>query len=425
MKTFLKKSGLLLGSTLLACALAGCGSSDKEKFVRQTNDVKELRFSWWGNDERHLYTLDGLDLFQSQNPDIEVKGQYSIWNGYENRIKTYIMSHTEADIMQINFSWLEMFSPDGEGFYDLYKLKDVIHLDTYDEKDLKYGEINGKLNAVPISFNTYAVYHDKTLYDQYELELPTTWDDYFAAAEKMRADDIYPLGAVKKHIWCLLLSYYEQSTGKYVFSDEGEFLLKEEDVAYILEFYKKLLDEKVIISPTDFDRACFTKGTTASAIAWISDANNYCNSLKENGAEVEIGDYPLLPEAEITGQYLKPSSMYAISKNTMYPKAAARLLRFLISDEEMAELQGLEKGVPISKNALRALKGKTYTENFQYKANAKMMKKRGEMRLIIPAMENEDVINAFMQGADEYLYGKQELETCANRITADIQKLCK
>ncbi len=425
MRNLWKKSGILLGCALLSCSMAGCGASNKEVFVNQTDNVAELSFSWWGNDDRHNYTMDGLDAFLLKNPDIRIKSHYSVWNGYENRMKAYMRSHTESDVMQINFNWLSMFSPNGEGFYDLYKLTDIIHLDTFDKEDLKYGEINGKLNAIPISFNTYAVFQNKSLYDQYGLEVPKTWDEYFQAAEKMSADGIYQLGAVKKHTWCMLLAYYEQSTGKYVFDDDGTFLLTEADVKMMLEFYEELLEKKVLFPVSEFDRADFQNGTVASSIAWITDADNYCNVLKDAGSEVIVGDYPHLAESKTSGQYIKPSCMYAVSAKTLHPKAAGRLLRFLISDKEMVALQGLEKGVPASKNALQALTSKKFTESFQYQANQKMQKDKGNMRLMVPEMENEDIYNTFMQGADEFLYGKQPLEDCVKQICDGLQELCK
>ena len=42
-----------------------------------------ITFGWWGNDDRHLYTLKGIDVFQEKYPQIEVNCSYNVWNGYE------------------------------------------------------------------------------------------------------------------------------------------------------------------------------------------------------------------------------------------------------------------------------------------------------------------------------------------------------
>jgi oligogalacturonide transport system substrate-binding protein len=49
-------------------------------------------------------------------------------------------SGTNADVMQINFNWLEEYSADGTGYYDLNKLKDLIDLSGYTSEDLKVGQ---------------------------------------------------------------------------------------------------------------------------------------------------------------------------------------------------------------------------------------------------------------------------------------------
>ena len=125
-----------------------------------------------GNDARHAYTMDGVDEFQKQNPDIDVEYHYGDWNGYEKRMQVWMKSHTETDVMQINYAWLDTYSRDGSGYYDLYQLKDYIDLDNFTKEDLAFGEKNGKLNAIPIAFNTSTVYYNKKIYDAYGLSLP-------------------------------------------------------------------------------------------------------------------------------------------------------------------------------------------------------------------------------------------------------------
>ena len=77
-------------------------------------DVTRVQMSWWGNDGRHMYTMKGVDLFQEKNPEIAVAYRYGEWNGYEKRNKVWMKSHNAADVMQINYAWLNEYSKDGE-----------------------------------------------------------------------------------------------------------------------------------------------------------------------------------------------------------------------------------------------------------------------------------------------------------------------
>ena len=69
--------------------------------------------------------------------------------------------------MQINYGWLSQYSPDGEGYYDLYQLSDYIDLSGYSQADLDFGTVNGKLNALPIAYNSTVTFYNKDIFDKY------------------------------------------------------------------------------------------------------------------------------------------------------------------------------------------------------------------------------------------------------------------
>jgi oligogalacturonide transport system substrate-binding protein len=407
---------------LSALFLGGC-ALNPDSDVTQLTDTTNVSLSWWGNDTRHSYTLEGIDTFEDLNPEIRVSCKYGDWNGYEKRTQVYMESHTEADVMLINYAWLDTYSSDGEGFYDLYSLSDLIDLDCFTEEDLAFGEVNGHLNALPTAFNTEVVYYNKDIYDSYGLELPQTWEDFFTAAEAMREDGIYPIGMEKKHLMLMLIAYYEQTTGNTVFSSDGQLMLTSEDIEYMLEFYKRLVDEKVLMPLADFDRTQFQNGTLAGAMCWVSDAGNYCNSLDAEGVNIVIGDYPMQPGAVLSGRYMKPATMYAISSETEHPQEAAKLLDYLLNSSEMAVLQKTEKGVPVSSKAVETLQEEGLLTGRGYEAANKMMEERESLSIMLPVMENEEVLDAIKEGADEYLYGNMQRKTCAEMIYREIYEI--
>ena len=71
---------------LVVVACCSCKKRDNTDISAGIDDVK-ISFSWWGNDVRHEYTMDGVDEFQRQNEDIDVDYRYGEWNGYETRMQ--------------------------------------------------------------------------------------------------------------------------------------------------------------------------------------------------------------------------------------------------------------------------------------------------------------------------------------------------
>ena len=413
----------------LALGTGGCSfwhqrvlGEDTQTIYRQDTEQTQISYAWWGNDVRHQYTLTGIRVFEEKNPDIRVNHTYGVWDGYETRNQVFMKSHTNADVMQINYSWLHTYSPDGTGYYNLNFLTDELDLSRYSEADLTLGTVNGHLNAIPIAYNMPVFFYNQDIYDRYGLAIPKTWDDLFAAAERMSKDGIYPIGMVKKQMFLSMIAHFEQTTGRVLYTADGSYCGMPEDWAEMLSFYKELVDRKVIPSVSDFGATDFENGTTAGACFWASDATRYCEGLKAAGANVVIGDNLMTPGALRSGWYTKPATLYAISATTQHPKEAARFLNFLINNGDMARLQGTEKGVPISERALDALKSSRQLDSLEYAASQEIMEMQDQNEVMIPQLEAATVMDTFKNTADKYLYGKESLEACAAEIHARLQE---
>lgn len=415
---------LVLVSILM---ITGCRSVETitDEYFNQGTEQAEtpvsISLSWWGNDNRHEYTMNGVGLFEEENPLIRVKKSYSVWQGFEKRMQVAMESHTEADVMQINYAWIDQYSEDGNGFYDLNELSDYIELSNFAESDLQYGMKNGKLNALPIAFNSYEFYYNAPIWEKYNLEFPESWDDFFEAAKVMSEDGIYPIGCVKKAAFIISISWFEQTHGKCVFGDSGELNVNKEELGEMLKFYCDMVNEKVIIPIDDFNKSKFADGTVAATMCWVSDASNYCGDLQKKGGEPRIGGYIIADDAELSGWYIKPATMYAISAYTEHPEESAKLLNYLINSPEMASLQMTEKGVPVSKVARETVQNIPDIETeYEFMANKYMNDNIDKLSIIKPIMENDDIITAFKDCGDEYLYNQMSLEDCSDTLFTAI-----
>ena len=192
-----------MASLMFMFSLASCSSSVSKVRISAQEQSTVISMSWWGNDPRHEYTLQGLSLFQELNPDIIVDHSYGVWNGYERRYLMQMASHNNCDVMQINYAWLSEYSADGTGYYDINQLSDYIDLSQFTQEDLATGMRDGHLNALPIAYNTVCLFYNADMFASYGLDIPRTWDDLFAAADVMSEDGIYVLGMVNKHLFLL------------------------------------------------------------------------------------------------------------------------------------------------------------------------------------------------------------------------------
>ena len=375
-----------------------------EEKVTETQNKTHIFLSWWGNDVRHLYTMEGVDLFQEKNPDA-------------------IVLTAEPALTAASFkNETRRRSPDGTGFYDLNKLSEYIDFSNYTEEELEYGSKNGVLNAIPIAMNTHTFYYNQDILDEYGMDVPLSWEDFEALGKRAKKDNRYALGFSKKQLLLFMIAYYEQNHAETVFNEDGTLNIDEKGIEYMLDYYKKLMDDHVICPIDSFDRAKYMSGDIIGTMCWISDTKLYCDDLQATGVNVSRGHYPVKEGAERTGWYIKPATMWAISANTPHPEEAAKLLNYLVNDPDMAQFQQTEKGVPVSDAAIKALTATGLKDTNEYKATEELFSDPDNLYLMIPNMESEAILDAFKSGADEYLYDKMELDECALKIYKDINK---
>lgn len=363
----MKKIILLLAVTGCLTSLSACkGRSSQVTSPDGTLDKCSLRFSWWGGDDRHKATLNAIELWNSQNPDIHIVPEYGGWDGWTDKITTQLSGGTEPDIMQINYDWLISFSQDGKGFYDLGLLTDRIDLTQYETEVLKFGEVNGILNGITISVSGRGLFYNSDTYKSVGAEYPETWTDLLALGEKFRGKDLYPLDLDAQSggtAWYLAVVYVQQMTGRQFITLDGEIGFTEDDIKMALDFYKKLEDNHVIRTVetrTDEDGTAalyqspeFISGRIAGVLEWGSSIGKYEMSLSDS--KLEAGKLLSDESGNNSGWLIKPSQLYAISSNTKYPDESAAFLNFMVNDPESARLLGTSRGIPASKSAEKSL----------------------------------------------------------------------
>ncbi|MCR4579963.1 MAG: ABC transporter substrate-binding protein [Treponema sp.] len=381
-----------------------------------------ISYSWWGKEERCKYTLQGIEKFEEKNPNIKVEPEYCSWEEYEESFGSKLQSGQCADVMQINFDWLYKYSPDGNAFYDLNELKDYIDLYNFTLDDLSYGTLYGKLNAIPIAFNTAIPVFDLKILQENGLKIPSNWDELFAMAKVLKEKEMYVFTISKRHLFFLAMSWFEQTYSKKMFSNNGSLNISEEEVCLIYDFVKRLVEENVVYSFNDgFQLNAIREKKVAGAVLWCNETSIFISEVTALGGIPVLGNFIARPDALESGWYLKPACLFAIKKDCKNPEAAAMLINYLLNDQEFALLQKNEKGVPISNKSLTALMEAKQLESMQYTALMKIRFNNDSINKMLPFMEDNNVILPFADNAYFYLMDQQSREEAASSFIDSVR----
>ena len=189
----------------------------------------------------------------------------------------------------------------------------------------------------------------------------------------------------------------------------------------MIEFYNKLVKESVIPKVEDFQRYNIDNGTYAGVIAWVSDAMNYFKEPIEKGQNIIAADYTVISGKQSgEGWYAKPATLYAISKNTQHPKEAAMLLDFMLNSSQWTELQGLDKGIPVSSAARSYLDKNNKLSGLQYEASL-VMENNEKISQMNSLVEDSKMYNAYTAACNLLLFGKKNADEAAKELCQNLE----
>ncbi|WP_299932458.1 ABC transporter substrate-binding protein [uncultured Pelagimonas sp.] len=409
----------IMGLVLATTALTGAAQA------------AELRMSWWGGDSRHAATQEALKVCGEKHGHT-IKPEFTGWSGHYEKLTTQIAGGTEADIMQVNWPWLSIYSSDGSGLADLNELSDIIDLSSWDAAQIEAGSMNGKLNGLPISTTGRLFVFNKTTYAKAGLDIPNTWDELLAAGpvfkEKL-GDDYFPFEGAKLDAALLMTIYGTQKTGKALINpDTHKLEWTKEELADAIQFYKTMVDNHVIPAWKDVAAAgnvrlhenpLWADGHIAGTYQWDS---TYFKITKPLNDDQEVVYHGLLSQdgQATPGIYRKASMVFSISANSPNKEAAAHIVNCMLNESEGVAAMGTARGVPASTAARDQLLSADAIKQVQIDAQAKVIQAEGPA--IHPMMEFPDVRSALQDNLELFAYGEVDAATAADDMIYAIEE---
>ena len=350
------------------------------------------------------------------------------FEGYLERLTTQMAGGTEADIVQIDWPWLYQFSRDGQGFADLKDYADVIDLTQWSKEQLAPAIYGDHLNGLPVSVTGAVWYFNDAAFTSRGLDVPKTWDDLAVAAKKMNDEGAYPFDATKVILMFMIESFAAQASGKeFVNAETGEIAWTAEDLTRALNQYQWMLDEGIVRPWKQaaasgnieiFDDPSWAGGKIGGTYFWNSTYAKFNDPLKE-GKLVPVP--PLRIEgAETDGIYRKPSMLFAVSKHSKDPKAAASVVNCLLNDPEAIAILADTRGLPASAIGLKTLNDAGKIRPEQQEAARIVSAATGPV--MSPLIEHPAVQEVLRDTIEEFAYGQLTAEEAAENILSGLER---
>lgn len=351
----------LVAMSSLLGATAACNSDSADPGGNVT-----IRFDWWGNPDRAEVTEKAVALFEQKNPTIKVDTSYAEFNAYFQKLATQVAGGGAPDVFQMDYRYVREYA-DRNQLAPLDSGPSRIDGSGITAQLLTGGMVNGKLYGVPPTQNTQVFSYDFALWQSSGAAAPTgnwKWADLQAAAQKIsdssggKVRGIGDFGGIEDwfEVWL-------RQQGKSIYTDDGKLGYTAADVEKWWTFtdgWRRSGASTPAEVTTKMDGSQANDPVTAklASSGFGYDSGFTAKSWEILGREFTLAQFP--SDSGKLGQYAKPAMMFSIAQSSTKKQAAAKLINFLLNDEEAGRILGMSRGLPANAK-VRELVGATLT----------------------------------------------------------------
>jgi multiple sugar transport system substrate-binding protein len=288
---------------------------------------------------------DVVKVWNDKNPNIQVKvqtgpnGNGGTYQNFFNQLK----AGNAPDLGHIEYDALPSFRVQ-DGLENLAGCSEVVAAkDQF--VDWTWGQVTfGEENSVygiPQDTGPMALFYRKDLFEKNNIPVPTTWDEYATAAEKVKAAGGFITNFSQSDISQFAgLSW--QAGGRWFANDGSKWTvnLLDENTKKVADYWQGLLDKKLVstVPPwtTEWDNAY----NTSKAWTWVSavwGANSIMTGAPDTSGKWAVAPMPQWTSGgAVAGNW--GGSSTAVFKGSKHPYEAAKFALWLNTSEEALTL---------------------------------------------------------------------------------------
>ncbi|MCL2560324.1 MAG: extracellular solute-binding protein [Turicibacter sp.] len=335
---------VIILTILTACGNESGGGGD---------DQYVIRIAWWGSQMRHDATIEVIELFMEQNPDIYIEYEFFDPDGYWTAMNTRVASDDVWDVFQMGGNFQQYI----DNILDITPFIEdgTIDVSRTDESFLNTTYFEGKMVGISNGVNSNGIAFDPALFEEAGaplLHADWTWDDFANSAMIIHENlGIYGSSALSDFIALTILvtqsgaNFFDPATNSTTLGfDDPSILVPYFEMRRDLVQAGAFPDAGRLATITDIEGDLLVTGD--AAMTWVA-SNQFITVANAAGRPLELVPLPRLTAGGESGMGLTSSQMLSISNASPYPEAAARFINFFQNDEEANRILAGERGVPI------------------------------------------------------------------------------
>ena len=423
----------LLVLLLAAFAQVTMAQDSSSSLPAYTGGPAELRFGWWGNDDRAQRTLQVIDLFEAAYPDITVVGEPNGGAGDHFQIlDTQLAANNAPDIIQFGGNW-----PDYKQYLEPLNdyLGKQLMINTPEEFDqtalIPATDADGNLYAISLGTNTLVLAYNKTMIEAAGADLPAdnmSWDELIAYGKELKAklpDGVAPFVDNSTNQANYLSYFYtQQGTPIWTNDDGGKSYATVESAQKWLQMWADMRAEGLIpdadttytYTESGPDSSAFVSGKAAIDLIWSNQGAAYQAAMTD-----EIG-MTTLPTGGEPAYAIQMSQYLAMNNASQNKEAAALFINFFVTSPEAGAILQTNRGIPSSPVVRQAIADQaTATDAAVYRIYDAIADRTIPQGPNLP--NDQEFVNELTLIGQQVAYGQSTVDQAAQDLQALIERL--
>lgn len=405
----------------LAASVASCALFVSSAFAG------ELVFNTDASDAAPKAAMEAIVAgFEKENPDIKVKINTFDHEGYKTSIRNFLTA--DAPDLANWYAGNRMLPYVNAGLFEPVD-------DVWDQNGLRDSlgsaeasmTIDGKLWGVPYTYYQWGIYYRKDIFDANGISVPSNWNEFLSAGEKLKSASVTPITIGTKYRWTAagVFDYINLRTNGYDFHmalTKGEVSWTDDRVRATMTNWKQLIDagfflennaayswQEALAPMVQGDAAMYVMGNFA--VAPLKEAGLSDDQLGFFQFPVINPDIPLAEEA--------PTDTIHIPANAKNKADAKKFLAYLARADVQTEVNAILGQLPINKDS-------SVTDDKFLKAGLEMLSSTsGGIAQFFDRDAPAAMADAGMDGFVEFMAKPERMDAILERLEKARKKVYK
>lgn len=332
-------------SVVALAAVAACGSGDSTSDGGQAGSCEKstgkVTLTYWS-------WVPGMDqavaLWNRTHPDVQVRlanvpaGPAGTYQKMSNAVK----AGTAPDLGQIEYDTLPSFRLQG-GLRDIAPCGAAANQNKFQDwtwKQVTFGE--KAAYAVPQDSGPMALFYRKDLFAKYGIEVPKTWEEFAAAARKVRQADpsVSLTTAAGGGAWLAGMAWQNDARWFDLKGDTWKVSVNDQATRQVADYWQKLRSEQLVSTIGTFSDQWNKAAADGKILAWPSAV--WATALIKTGVPGTAGKWGVAPLPQWSTGEAKAGnwggSTTAVFKDSKHPYEAAQFALWLNTDPEALKI---------------------------------------------------------------------------------------